>query len=262
MAKTLLLHAGYPKTGTTTLQKGLFATAPDTCFLGKRQGGADMLEGFRDRCVLELRNLVNAATTAHLEARREAIAAHLCELMETAPERLFVLSAEGFTNPLVDTHYLQPKDIARKAEHLARALGPVRAAGHYGALFGAENVHLIDTGALFAGADGAHARLAAISPELEAQVRAGLELPRLNVRRGGGRAAKRFRLVTRSPAARASPHGLGPLLEARALGPAGRLRRVLGRPVSAVLPDRSERIRAYYAASNAALAREHAIRLD
>lgn len=38
MPRPLVVHIGLPKTGTTTLQKGLFANHPEIAFLGKRAG--------------------------------------------------------------------------------------------------------------------------------------------------------------------------------------------------------------------------------
>ncbi len=126
MMKTLLLHLGYPKTGTTTLQGTLFETAPDLNFFAKtiRDGTEyvpDTVEAFR--------TLINYGTLPHILDRGPAVLDAMLADMAARREDRVLLSLEGLTNPFVDTHYTQPKDIFRKASDIRRLLQPVLDAG-------------------------------------------------------------------------------------------------------------------------------------
>lgn len=80
--------------------------------MGKGQGH---LVGWVDR----FRQLINYGTGAHVHACADEIA----QSLRTHGKNM-VISLEGFTNPFVDTHYLYPKDVYLKAEHIFTALEP------------------------------------------------------------------------------------------------------------------------------------------
>lgn len=121
--KTLLVHIGYPKSGTTTLQGTLFPKAPGMAFLGKGNGPycAPEIDRFRA--------LVNYGTYHHVTARAGAVAEDIRALWAASGQEVALMSLEGLTNPFADTHYTQPKDTFRKMSDMARILAPLREAG-------------------------------------------------------------------------------------------------------------------------------------
>jgi hypothetical protein len=120
--KTLLLHLGFPKTGTTTLQGTLFQNAPDLNFFAKsiRNGKEyvpDSVETFR--------TLINYGTAFHVQNRANEVLDDMVAAMATEGQDRVLLSLEGLTNPFVDTNYTQPKDIFRKASDIRRVVAPL-----------------------------------------------------------------------------------------------------------------------------------------
>lgn len=118
--KRFLLHLGYPKTGTTTLQASLFAKAPNVNFIGKlaidgRETLPDSLDAFR--------TLVNYGSLYHVQTEGPATLRRVVD--DTKDAETVLASLEGLTNPFVDTHYTQPKDIYRKATDIRRILSPL-----------------------------------------------------------------------------------------------------------------------------------------
>lgn len=117
--KALLLHLGYPKTGTTTLQATLFTEAPNLNFFAKRPNE------YIPESVQKFRTLVNYGTTFHVRTSGANILDDMLSSMATRPEERVLLSLEGFTNPFVDTHYTLPKDIFRKLNDIHSILTPL-----------------------------------------------------------------------------------------------------------------------------------------
>lgn len=115
--RTLLLHLGYPKSGTTTLQAGLYKSAPGIFFMGKTHD-----EKLADPIVDRFRTLINYGTGPHVRAQAGEIAAKLDEIWQKEGSQTALLSLEGLTNPFVDTHYTQPKDVFSKANIIAEIL--------------------------------------------------------------------------------------------------------------------------------------------
>jgi len=122
MLKTLLLHLGYPKTGTTTLQATVFAKAPELNFFAKtlKDGHEYVPES-----VEAFRTLINYGTAFHVRDRAAPVLENMLAAMAARPEEKVLLSLEGLTNPFVDTNYTQPKDIFRKASDIRRVLAPL-----------------------------------------------------------------------------------------------------------------------------------------
>ena len=120
--KTLLLHLGYPKTGTTTLQATLFENAPDLNFFAKtaRDG-----KEYVPPSVEAFRTLINYGTAFHVRNRAQTVLDDMLAAMAERPEDRVLLSLEGLTNPFVDTNYTQPKDIFRKASDIRRVMHPL-----------------------------------------------------------------------------------------------------------------------------------------
>ncbi|MBY8978135.1 sulfotransferase domain-containing protein [Rhodobacteraceae bacterium NNCM2] len=312
----IILHVGYPKTGTTTLQDALFADGGSFSYLGKfsaskgRAFAGDWVEGFRD--------LVNFGLTPHVADAREALAATMAESVAGAENRRAVISLEGFTNPLVDYKYTQSKDVFVKADHLWMLFDPVIARGidvkivitlrnqvdiipsmfaqtyfygvscgifgreydefldfvlddrvfgfgpnfefgrvmrHYASRFGAANVHVFDMEGLFSGeVSDEIAALAAVLGLGAEEVLERIGANRQNTRRVEAGTAVRYRVMPQSPAIRMAADRVGGLpIHRGAFGPLDRLRLRFGKPVHITLPDRSARIRAHYAPSNAEL---------
>ena len=124
--KTLLLHLGYPKTGTTTLQGTLFEKAPDLNFFGKSlKDGKEYLPETVDT----FRTLINYGTGFHVQNRAKQVLDDMVAAMGERPEDRVLLSLEGLTNPFVDTMYTQPKDIFRKATDIHHVVAPLIDAG-------------------------------------------------------------------------------------------------------------------------------------
>ena len=115
--RTLLLHLGYPKSGTTTLQAGLYRTAPGIFFMGKTHD-----EKMADPIIDRFRTMVNYGTLSHIRAQKTAITDKIAEIWQANGSDIALMSLEGLTNPFVDTHYTQPKDIFTKAEAIAEIL--------------------------------------------------------------------------------------------------------------------------------------------
>ena len=115
MPQRLTIHVGYPKTGTTTLQEACFGKLTAEQFPGKAHG---RMPGWLD----DFRHLINYGTRPNVEAA----AGDFAEVFRNLGDSVLV-SLEGFTNPFVDTRYLQPKDVYQKAEHIRTVLdGPIR----------------------------------------------------------------------------------------------------------------------------------------
>ncbi|MEO0930047.1 MAG: hypothetical protein AAFY14_05275 [Pseudomonadota bacterium] len=310
-----LLHVGYPKSGTTTLQAGIFADRPDIFFAGKTQGpSGEEITPEADR----FRTLVSYASAAHLKRHGAGAIAGLDRIWQASGKRKLLMSLEGMTNPMVDTHYTQPRDIFTKATHIAELLAPVRARGvelrflvtlraqtdllpslfsqiylhgfttglyppsydgfldfmlgdeimgfgpdfffdayldHLGALFGAENVFAADMKALLKGEGGTQALADFLETDTATCAEQVAASPRMNTRKlAGGR-----RMMVKSGALQQFEANTGFAVRRRAFGMMDRLNLRRGKPVLWQLPDRTERIAAYYAASNARLAETYGI---
>lgn len=117
--KTLLLHLGYPKTGTTSLQASLFPKAGGWDFLGKthEETMPESLDAFR--------TLVNYGTEYHVQTAGPTVLEGIRKTAAEGRDDIALISLEGLTNPFVDTHYTQPKDIYRKATDIRRILAPL-----------------------------------------------------------------------------------------------------------------------------------------
>ena len=124
--KSLLLHLGYPKTGTTTLQATLFEKAPDLNFIGKSLKNG---QEYVPETVDIFRTLINYGTTFHVQNRGGKVLDDMVAAMGERPEDRVLLSLEGLTNPFVDTLYTQPKDIFRKASDIRLVVAPLIDAG-------------------------------------------------------------------------------------------------------------------------------------
>lgn len=120
--RTLLLHPGYPKSGTTTLQAGLFRNAPDLFFMGKTHE-----EKMIDPVIDRFRTLVNYGTLSHVRTEGPAVAARIDEIWQANGAPTALMSLEGLTNPFVDTHYTQPRDILTKVTVIADILAHIDA---------------------------------------------------------------------------------------------------------------------------------------
>lgn len=118
MLDTLLLHVGYPKTGTTTLQESLFRNAQSVAFLGK---SVDLLPPYLD----EFRTLINYGTYAHVRTSAVSVCDDILAEAEARSAQRALISLEGLTNPFVDTHYTQPKDVFRKLSDIRTTLAPL-----------------------------------------------------------------------------------------------------------------------------------------
>lgn len=311
----LLLHVGYPKSGTTTLQAGIFANRDDIFFAGKAQGPAgEELTPEADR----FRTLVSYATMSHLKQHGEDAIAGLDRIWQASGKRKLLMSLEGMTNPMVDTHYTQPRDIFTKAEHIAELLMPMQARGvevrllvtlraqtellpslfsqiymhgftsglyhpsydgfldfmlgdeimgfgpdfffdayldHLGTLFGAENVFATDMKALLKGEGGTEALADFLEIDVATCAEQVVASPRMNTRK----MSKGRRMMVKSGALRQFEANTGFAVHRGAFRVMDRLKLRRGKPVLWQLPDRSERIAAYYAASNTRLAETYGI---
>lgn len=313
----LLLHVGYPKSGTTTLQAGIFANRPDIFFAGKAQGpSGEEITPEANR----FRTLVSYATVSHLNAQKDDVIEGLDRIWQASGKQKLLMSLEGMTNPMVDTHYTQPRDVFAKATYIHELLAPLKARGvnvrllitlraqtallpslfsqiymqgfasglyrptydgfldfmlddkimgfgpdfffdayldHLVALFGAENVFATDMKALLEGEGGAEA----LSHFLETDVATCTEQvatsPRMNTRKQ----SKGRRMMVKSGAVRQFETKTGFAVRRGAFGMVDRLKIKRRKHIFWQLPDRSDRIRTYYAASNARLAETYGIKL-
>lgn len=117
--QTFLLHLGYPKTGTTTLQATLFTEAPGLNFFAK------LPNEYVPQSVQRFRTLVNYGTLPHVRNHGAKVLEDMLSAMAKSPEERVLLSLEGFTNPFVDTDYTLPKDIFRKINDIYYVLAPL-----------------------------------------------------------------------------------------------------------------------------------------
>ncbi len=122
MIDSVLLHIGYPKTGTTTLQQTLFPAAPSVKFLGK--GKAETPQS-----IDALRKIINYGSGFHVSKHGPTIARALTEANAGEETGKLLLSLEGFTNPFVDTHYIQPKDVLKKIDDIRTVFAPMMGEG-------------------------------------------------------------------------------------------------------------------------------------
>jgi len=119
----LILHVGYPKTGTTTLQSQIYPQLESCWFLGKRDESEQPERMFVHPVLAQARDLVNNANDLQVSVSQSAVLDGLAQLVEQAPHPLppvAVLSLEGFTDPIVGTHLAQHKDLYMKARHLSQ----------------------------------------------------------------------------------------------------------------------------------------------
>jgi len=84
--RRFVLHLGYPKTGTTTLQRGLFSQHPEIAYLGRPF----------DDALLDLEHTILTADEATFEARRAELVQRLVDRIEATKEPAIVFSHEGF----------------------------------------------------------------------------------------------------------------------------------------------------------------------
>ena len=83
-------------------------------------------EKFADPIVNRFRTLVNYGTLSHIHAQASEIASELDAVWQKNGAHTALLSLEGLTNPFVDTHYTQPRDIFTKAQSIAHILGSLQ----------------------------------------------------------------------------------------------------------------------------------------
>ena len=313
MPDTLLLHIGYPKSGTTTLQESLFLNAPGIFFMGKANGPYCPPE------IDALRALINYGTYHHVTTRAASVIGTIREVWQKDGRETALISLEGLTNPFVDTHYSQPKDTFRKLNDIARVLAPLQDSGvkvrifvtlrdqtallpslfsqvylqgfasglygpsyasfldallqddilgygpefcfdavldHLGSLFGAENVFASVMNGLLSGSPCRDTAAAAAFMGLgEDACIALIGTTRSNVRKGAlGR-----RMMTESGGVERFERNTGISLRAKAFPLSDRLRLWRHKRVYWHLSDEEDRIRAYFAASNARLKSTHGI---
>lgn len=127
-ATRLLLHVGFPKTGTTTLQGTLFPRLADCAYLGKTTDkharfSPDLpeLDRFRD--------LISFGSEHQVRAAVGPVSERIARLMDDLPSSAALMSLEGITNPYNDTRYVLYKDNFAKARHAAMMLAPLAEAG-------------------------------------------------------------------------------------------------------------------------------------
>ena len=120
--KTLLLHVGLPKTGTTTLQVGLFEECNHLEFMGKFTRKKHEGALFGASCVNEFRKLLNYGNEFCVTESAPLLARQIVETVENSDKDKVLVSLEGITNPFVDTDYAYPKDVFLKARHLKEVI--------------------------------------------------------------------------------------------------------------------------------------------
>ena len=122
--KQVILHVGYPKTGTTSLQRNVFPTVPDGRFLGKfAKTHSQERDLFPDDDIIRLRDALNNQLDLHFQRDKADYIALMRCYLENADTSTVILSLEGLTNPLVDTFYVQHKDLSLKARHIHEVFG-------------------------------------------------------------------------------------------------------------------------------------------
>lgn len=309
---SLLLHLGYPKSGTTTLQGGVFPLCNEIFFAGKRAvPGEKRIWAEADR----FRHMICYGTHSHQTDQGPEIREGMERIWTESGKERMLLSFESMTNPFVDIAYTIPRDNFRKAGDIAAMLAPWREAGvefrvlvtirsqralipslfsqiylqgfstglfksdydsfldfmledrltgygpdfrfdeyldHLGMLFGSGNV-IATTMSDVPAASEAVARFLGLTQD---KCRSLIEnAPVRNVRnRKKGR-----HMMARSAAVDLFEANTGIALRRKAFSLKDRLNLRLGKPVMWEVPDRSERIEAYYKASNARLADKYGI---
>ena len=109
--RKFIIHPGYPKTATTTLQKALFARHPDLCYLGKPLKGA-ILE-----IELDIIKLDDPSFSSALPGLQKKIDSVIEDCNQD--NRNILLSHEGFLRP---TRY-EGHDIRRTADRIWKVFG-------------------------------------------------------------------------------------------------------------------------------------------
>lgn len=311
-APLLLLHLGYPKSGTTTLQGGVFPLCDEIFFAGKRAvPGEKRIWDEADR----LRYMICYGTHSHQVDQGPEIRDGMERIWAESGKDRMLLSFESMTNPFVDIAYPFPRDNFQKASNIAALLSPWREAGmafrilvtvrsqrsllpslfsqiylqgfstglfkpdydsfldfmledqltgfgpdfrfdeyldHLGELFGPENVIptvMSDVPA----ASEAVARFLGLSQERSLSLIENA--PVRNVRNK----TKGRHMMAKSAAVNLFENNTGIALRRKAFTLKDRLNLRLGKPVIWEIPDRSERIEAYYKASNARLSDKYGI---
>ena len=106
--KQVTLHVGYPKTGTTSLQRNALPEVPDGQFLdefAEPQSNEGHL--FPDKDIIRVRDALNDQLDLQFQRDKANYIALMRGYLETTDRSTVVLSQEGLTNPLVDTLYVQ-----------------------------------------------------------------------------------------------------------------------------------------------------------
>lgn len=115
--KKLILHIGYPKTATTTLQGNLLEKCQEINYLGKFVGETPKKLLFPDPIIQQFRDIVNNGNSLQVRKMAPYFFEQIHQKVLEA-DKTTVISAEGFMNPIVDTHYVPNKDIFLKAKHI------------------------------------------------------------------------------------------------------------------------------------------------
>ncbi|MEM7236477.1 MAG: hypothetical protein AAF501_01425 [Pseudomonadota bacterium] len=323
MVGEVILHVGFPKTGTTTLQRAWSKDAGSFTYLGKafrRRGSSGR---FAEEWISEFRDLVNFGHAANVARATQRMQDEVLRSIEQAPNSRILISVEGFTNPFVDYKYMQPKDIFAKADHLAVLLaglsnrgvrvqfvmtlrdqkallpslysqiyyygtattlfkrdydsfldflfddpvcgfGPMfefdavhdRYAGH----FGQRNVHMFEMDQILSGfATEAISSLAHLVNMTAQDMLDAIGNTRLNQRKVGTGREARYKAMLKAPSIERARRRTGMTFDTAAFGFSDRMRRRFGRDIYLTVPDRSDRIETYYAASNQRLSASHGI---
>lgn len=121
MNKRLILHVGYPKTGTTTLQRTLFPglSLPATLYLGKLYGEKAK---FREPEMDEWRYAINTRSSLHFDDFLIAHKGKIKKILSQCSSNCVIWSVEGFLDPTLSysrAGYV-PKDVVLRAEHLRK----------------------------------------------------------------------------------------------------------------------------------------------
>lgn len=313
-APLLLLHLGYPKSGTTTLQGGVFPLCDDLFFAGKRAvPGERRIAPEADR----FRHMISYGSFSHQMDQADEIRGGLEQIWNESGKERMLLSFESMTNPFVDIAYPIPRDIFRKASNLADMLRPWQEAGvgfrvlvtvrsqralipslfsqiflqgfssglfkpdydsfldfmlddtltgygpdfrfdryldHLGTVFGAENIIATTMSDVPASSEAVAGFLGISQPDCLSLIE---NAPVRNVRNKSlGR-----HMMTKSGGVNLFETNTGIALRRKAFSLRDRLNLRLGKPVIWDIPDRSDRIEAYYEASNRRLSERYGITL-